>query len=170
MYQYFVSAIGTDGWPIALEMGFGSPFFIQFPVQLKHQSAFFIHVRAVNFAGLQTEATSELVMVDVTPPVISHVSDFGVGDAELDLVRVVWSKCLDRNHGFNTHLDICSCAQVRGPSLDWVVTWEVYDDESGVEQCEICLGGMPGMCDVFTPTTVDCSLTALARGASLSCR
>ena len=43
---------------------------------------------------------------------------------------------------------------IKERSLDWVVMWEVHDEESGVAYLEVCLGAR-GNCDVVQPTSVD---------------
>jgi hypothetical protein len=129
LWGFMVSIMGLDGWPVAIEQPFSGAFFISFPVSLQHKQSVRVKVRALNYAGLESVAISDVVVVDATPPVISHVSDFGVGSEESDLVR--------------------------GSYLDWVVLWETYDEESGIEDTEVCLGSLPGMCDKYPPISVD---------------
>ena len=141
LWGFMVSVLGLDGWPVAIEQPFYGAFFISFPVALQHRQGVRVKVRALNYAGLESVVVSGVVMVDATPPVISHVSDFGVGGEESDLVR--------------------------GPDLDWVVLWETYDEESGVEDAEVCLGSLPGMCDAIQPMSVDYQRRGVSIPASL---
>ena len=183
MYGFYVSVVGLDGWPVAprpffhytqqhsliafswprhrlsilwfasdsalflprhhtsdrlptyrwcqvaLEQFFRHSSLIQFPVALKHRQAIQVHVRAVNNAGLVATATSESVVVDATPPAISFVSDFGTADEDVDVVK--------------------------GPDVDWVVVWEAYDEESGIEDLEVCLGSFPRQCDLTGTVSVE---------------
>ena len=130
MFAFQISLIGADGWPISLEQQVQHSSLVQFPVSLRHRQSFRVKIRAQNYAGLEVTVTSATqVVTDATPPVLSHVSDFGLGEYELDLVK--------------------------GPDLDWVVMWEAYDEESGVEDLEVCLGTYFGQCDKMLPLSVD---------------
>ena len=129
MYAFKISLIGADGAPISSETTVSHSSLVQLPVSLRHNQSFKVKVRAQNYAGLEVLATSTQVVVDTTPPVFSYVSDFGLGEDELDTIK-------ER-------------------SLDWVVVWEVHDEESGVVLLEVCLGAMRGQCDVVQPVSVD---------------
>ena len=130
MFAFQISLIGADGWPISLEQQVQHSSLVQFPVSLRHLQSFRVKIRAQNYAGLErTVISGTQVVTDATPPVVTHVSDFGLGEYELDLVK--------------------------GPDLDWVVLWEVYDEESGVEDLKVCLGTYFGQCDAMQPLSVD---------------
>eukprot|EP00964_Phaeocystis_antarctica_P003701 scaffold1989_cov75-Phaeocystis_antarctica.AAC.3 len=130
MFAFQISLIGADGWPISLEQQVQHSSLVQFPVSLRHRQSFRVKIRAQNYAGLEvTVISATQVVTDATPPVLSHVSDFGLGEYELDLAK--------------------------GPDLDWVVMWEAYDEESGVEDLEVCLGTYFGQCDKMRPLSVD---------------
>ena len=54
--------------------------------KLEHGQAFVVRWRARNRAELSTVVHSVVVTVDVTPPVIAYVNDFGLGSNEVDIV------------------------------------------------------------------------------------
>ena len=90
MFAFQISLIGADGWPISLEQQVQHSSLFQFPVLLRHRQSFRVKIRAQNYAGLEvTVISATQVVTDATPPVLSHVSDFGLGEYELDLLRAV---------------------------------------------------------------------------------
>lgn len=77
---YHVGVIRSDGWILAPETRVALSNFVAFPTELQHGQSFYVTWRAVNRAGDSTNMTSAVVTVDVTPPVIEYVTNFGLGD------------------------------------------------------------------------------------------
>lgn len=102
---------------------------VQFPIKLLHGSVYKVHVRATNYAGLEAKFTTPLVIVDATAPTISYISDFGLPSETVDIVR--------------------------GPDLDLIVHFEVFDEESGVEDAFVCLGSFAYQCDIMPAHSVE---------------
>ncbi|XP_035696851.1 uncharacterized protein LOC118430248 [Branchiostoma floridae] len=88
-------------------------------VRLSHGSFVHVTVVAENEAALRSVVYSDPVLVDLTPPVISLVKD-GSDEEDVDFQQ----------------------------SKTVTVHWNVTDDESGVEFCEVAIGLSPGSGEV----------------------
>ncbi|XP_021356985.1 uncharacterized protein LOC110452658 [Mizuhopecten yessoensis] len=87
-------------------------------VTLVHTSEIYITVVATSTSGLQSIAYSPPILVDLTPPIFTAVSDgSGTGTTELDLDS--WEQD------------------------EVLVNWQVHDPESGLDFCEWAIGYQP---------------------------
>ncbi|XP_046557193.1 uncharacterized protein LOC124266445 [Haliotis rubra] len=89
-------------------------------LKLTHNSSLYITVMAMNAAGLTTVSRAQPIVVDLTPPLFSHISD-GPGS--------------DEDHQTSSVVS---------------VNWKVTDGESGVDHCDWAIGRRRRSDDIMT--------------------
>ena len=65
----FVSVVRSDGWVLAPERRVTQGPLVAFPAQLFHGQSFIVHWRCMNHAEQSAVVSSNVITVDVTPPV-----------------------------------------------------------------------------------------------------
>ncbi|XP_071088930.1 uncharacterized protein [Haliotis cracherodii] len=89
-------------------------------LKLTHNSTVYITVMATNAAGLTSVSNGQPIVVDLTPPKFSYISD-GLGS--------------DEDHQTSSVVS---------------VNWKVADEESSVDHCDWAIGGSKGSDDIMT--------------------
>ena len=137
---FMASVYRTDGWLIQSETWVGPDNFVTLGVQLLDKQSFYVVMAAYNGAELRSEvATSNVVTVDATPPIIDFVRD-SFGSGVRTLMGIVDS-------------DVVAAINCEIGSL-----FSVSDAESGIREMFWCLGSFPGACDVVPPRPAEPSL------------
>ena len=129
IYAFYATIYDLEGTILFPESFIQLKEYSSFPMSLSHMQSFYIHFRLLNHAKLTSTYTSNVTTVDVTPPVIRYVGDFGTGSSELDFIK--------------------------GPDLTWSVFFSTFDPESDVERALYCLGSFPGACDVVQQRPIE---------------
>ena len=83
----YVSVVRSDGWVLAPERKLTQGPLAAFPTRLFDGQSFIVHWRCVNHAEQSTVVSSNVITVDVTPPVIEYIRSHVLGsDAVVEFV------------------------------------------------------------------------------------
>ena len=134
LYAFYASASTTSGMPLIVDAYIQQVASATLPVSgLSHLDQVQVTWRAINHAGLDASARSNVVTIDATPPVIAASHEVA------DALRVGGVEY----------------ARTDGDDSFFTVRFSMDDPESGIASAAMCLGSFPGACDVLPKAVID---------------